>query len=647
MAGRRGGARGLILGLALIAVGAALSQISVAEPLTRSGEQATPSKPSLFFGKARQRAKANPAQEVAASRARAADTSCASPWTYSRGLRRCACARDGYSLQSGDCLLDAATSCGDNEHWSPKRSACVCAEGLKRIGGTCAPDEIVTAVADPVTTLPATPVGLSDEQVQAISRAQRCLTELGYYKGPIDGKRGKDTWTAYWNFKHDNGLSGQKDLLSERVQQKMTELCKGLDRPTAIAAEPPPQAELAPVPVAPVAEEATPTPPARLDIDCLPDDLLATLRRAHGQAVTAERCQDTCLPTPSGLPQSHLDDLQRRASIVWCRSCVPVEGHLSLDDVRRIEKAGNLTLCAIPPLQLPRHSGVGPSINVKSYTRTRELYRALPAAEEDQTAIAVIIGNRTYAKLAPSETSRNDAGAMYSFLTEHLGYRQDDIIDLRDAKKADFERLFGTAAESDGELARLVRANPGAKVLVYYSGHGATDLAQTDTYLLPVDTEPYRDEQGGYKLSTLYANLAKLGAKSVLLLLETEYGRDHSPYLLPPNLPETVNSALPPSPLPGLTVLLAADRGQRRLTDSTYNIGLFTRYLIEGMAGSADLPPIGNGDGKLDSAEIYVYTGAMVRLAARKTFGLLQNPVYSSGPASVLSSAGPQAAGAN
>ena len=58
----------------------------------------------------------------------------------------------------------------------------------------------------------------------------------------------------------------------------------------------------------------------------------------------------------------------------------------------------------------------------------------------------MIIGNRTYAKLAPSETSRNDAGAMYSFLTEHLGYRQDNIIDLRDAKKADFERLFGAVA---------------------------------------------------------------------------------------------------------------------------------------------------------------------------------------------------------
>ncbi len=65
------------------------------------------------------------------------------------------------------------------------------------------------------------------------------------------------------------------------------------------------------------------------------------------------------------------------------------------------------------------------------------------------------------------------------------------------------------------------------------------------------------------------------------------------------------------------------------------------------MAGSADLPPVGNGDGKLDSAEIYVYTGTMVQLAARKTFGLLQNPVYSSEAASVLTSAGTPAAGAN
>jgi uncharacterized caspase-like protein len=263
----------------------------------------------------------------------------------------------------------------------------------------------------------------------------------------------------------------------------------------------------------------------------------------------------------------------------------------------------------------------------------------LPPAEEDPDAVAVIIGNRNYAMLPPSETSQNDAGAMYSFLTEHLGYRPDNIIDVRDAKKADLEKLFGAGPGLEGDLARLVETEPNAKVLVYYSGHGASDVAQTETYLLPVDIEPYREEVGGYRLSTLYANLARLDAKSVLVLLETEYGRDHGAYVLPPNLPETMNTALPRSPMPGLTVLAASDRGQRTLVDITYDIGLFTRYLIEGLAGSADLPPIGNGDGELDSAEIYVFTAAFVDLAARKSFGLLQHPVYSSAATSVLTSA--------
>jgi hypothetical protein len=58
------------------------------------------------------------------------------------------------------------------------------------------------------------------------------------------------------------------------------------------------------------------------------------------------------------------------------------------------------------------------------------------------------------------------------------------------------------------------------------------------------------------------------------------------------------------------------------------------------LAGSADLYPVGNGDGRVDGAEIYAYTAAMVRLAARKTFGLLQEPVYSSAATPVLTGPG-------
>ena len=73
---------------------------------------------------------------------------------------------------------------------------------------------------------------------------------------------------------------------------------------------------------------------------------------------------------------------------------------LALDDVQRIERAGNVELCATPARQVPRYgSGVGDGL--RSYTRVRELYRALPPAAEDPEAVAVIIGNRSYDKLPP------------------------------------------------------------------------------------------------------------------------------------------------------------------------------------------------------------------------------------------------------
>jgi hypothetical protein len=333
-----------------------------------------------------------------------------------------------------------------------------------------------------------------------------------------------------------------------------------------------------------------------------------------------------------------MDAMQAAGSVAWCRTCVPISGQLALNDVRRIERAGNVELCPIPPRQLAKY-GEGVTDGLRSYLRVRELYRALAPMPEDPGQYAVIIGNRSYERLPRSVTAYNDADAVYAFLTERLGFRPDNIIDLRDAKKADFEHVFGAEPGIDGELARRVEAKPDTKIVVYYSGHGGTDETQTETYLLPVDAEPYREAVGGYKLATLYANLAKLKANSVLVLLETEYGPDHGAYVLPPNLPETAKSALPQDQLPGLTVLAATDRGQRSLPDVTYDIGLFTRYVIEGLAGDADLPPIGNGNGTLDTAEIYAFTAAFVDLAARKTYGVLQRPIYSGAATNVLTSA--------
>lgn len=540
-------------------------------------------------------------------------------------------------------------------------------DGLSRPMGSSNP--MIVAVTTPDTEAGASRAPVRPAEMSDTERVQRCYAELGYYEGPITGKTNEAMWTAHWHFKNEHGLKAYGDFLAAPVLKKIETLCTFEEPAPADAAEAAPGldaasdaapeisvAELAPVrdtaPDDGVTPESattpTPTPetvPARAEdardegpsvgIDCVPEDLLATLRAAHGPGVAAKACAPGCLPPPSGLSQAQLDDLYGRYGVVWCRACVQIGGHLALKDVRRIEKAGRFELCSTPPRQMPRPGFASGNV-VKSFSRIRELYRASPTMPEDENAIAVIIGNSTYDNLPAARTARNDAGAMYFFLTEHLGFRQDQVIDLRNAARADLERVFGPEPGSDGELKRLVRARPNAKVFVYYSGHGAVNASQDETYLLPVDAEPYREERRGYPLSTLYANLAGVGADQVVVLLESSFGRDHGNYILPPNIPETQRSALPAQPQAPLTVLVSADRGQRALIDPEYDVGLFTRYLIEGLAGNADLAPVGNGDGRIDSAELYAYTAALVRLGARKTFGLLQSPRLSSPGTAVL-----------
>ena len=51
--------------------------------------------------------------------------------------------------------------------------------------------------------------------------------------------------------------------------------------------------------------------------------------------------------------------------------------------------------------------------------------------------------------------------------------------------------------------------------------------------------------------------------------------------------------------------------------------------MIAGLAGDADASPVGNGDKRIDTVELYVYAADMVRTAARKSFGMEQKPILS------------------
>ena len=61
----------------------------------------------------------------------------------------------------------------------------------------------------------------------------------------------------------------------------------------------------------------------------------------YGLGVEVPTCERACVMPPAGLPQAQLDAMQATGSVAWCRTCVPISGQLALDDVRRIERAGN------------------------------------------------------------------------------------------------------------------------------------------------------------------------------------------------------------------------------------------------------------------------------------------------------------------
>jgi uncharacterized caspase-like protein len=130
-------------------------------------------------------------------------------------------------------------------------------------------------------------------------------------------------------------------------------------------------------------------------------------------------------------------------------------------------------------------------------------------------------------------------------------------------------------------------------------------------------------------MQELYDHLGKIGARTIMLMLEANFAKNLDELIDPPNLPELEVEAMPATPVAGLAVFKASDRDQRTIQDPEYGIGLFTRYLIEGLAGRADEAPIGNGDKRIDTVELYVYTSDMVRTAARKSFGLEQKPMLS------------------
>ncbi len=269
-------------------------------------------------------------------------------------------------------------------------------------------------------------------------------------------------------------------------------------------------------------------------------------------------------------------------------------------------------------------TGLGVAGLLVSALLTMALSQPLWAAGSNADAVAVIVGNRNYDEAPEVKFAHNDVEAVKHLVLDVLGYRAANVIDLRDATLAQMVAHFGAEkgpahGNSVGKLANWLR--PGrSDVFVFYSGHGVPGLGDRRRYLLPVDGDPNLAEITGYPLARLIANLGRLKARSVTLVLDACFSGQTPAGPLLASASGVLLTPRPAPPTAGLRILSASAADQIASWDEDARQGLFTEHLLAGLYGLADGNPYGDGDGAVTITELERYLDDEMSYQARRRY---------------------------
>jgi hypothetical protein len=271
----------------------------------------------------------------------------------------------------------------------------------------------------------------------------------------------------------------------------------------------------------------------------------------------------------------------------------------------------------------------------ESVSSTKDATPAAKKSRANPDAVAVVIGNKNYGDRVPSvDFAYNDAEAMKRFLVNRLGVSEINIIDLRDAELAEMEAVLGNDRTYKGKLWQWVRPLD-SDVFLFYSGHGVPGLKDGREYLLPVDGDPDSPEISGYSAELLYRNLGQLEARSVTVFLDTCFsgGSPNGPLVRSASgirvAPKRVST-------PPFTVMSASREDQIASWDEESQHGLFTKHLLDALAGAADDQRYGNTDNQITLNEIKVYLDREMTYAARRRWGREQQATVFGNPEKVI-----------
>ncbi len=462
-----------------------------------------------------------------------------------------------------------------------------------------------------------------------VRKTQKALTDLGYYAGPINGRKGQKTTQAIIDYQSSKGInptgvltSEQRSLvLQDASNKKLARLLgtPGQGFPSLRDQNKGIQAALKILGVYNGSIDGQIGPQSQRSI--------MAYQRNTGQAPTG-------VLTPEGAAEliesarQRLDVRLAALDTQFKTTGAPQRGAVQQQTVAGQPNTYRLASGAQVSSNIARPNAVSGGVKMTgaiSASRFQPVEKINPKAQvRRKNDIAVIIGNRNYKEgVPPVAFGHRDADAVKAMLVNDLGFGAENIIDLRDAGQGEIRNVFGSEANHKGKIWRFADPDGKSNILVYYSGHGAPDIKSKTPYLVPVDANPNTLEISGYPLTLMYKNLRKIPAKSVTVLLDACFSGDSPNGMLIKSASPLVVTTAPKNLASNFAVLTASTGNQLASWDDLKGHGIFTHYMIEGLKGAADA----NGDKKVTSGELHAYVSQRVRKSARRAHGRDQNPV--------------------
>ena len=214
---------------------------------------------------------------------------------------------------------------------------------------------------------------------------------------------------------------------------------------------------------------------------------------------------------------------------------------------------------------------------------------------------ALIIGINDYTSMPSLRFARQDAQALAQAL-EQAGFNRAQMVIMTD--DADDKTLYPTRGNLRNRINQIAQmVGPNDVLVIFFSGHGAEKSGQG--YLVPVDGNPI-DRGSLIPLSWVRQTINTCTAKHRLLILDA----CHSGAKAGDASASTAGTLLGQLAGAAFATISSCDVDQLSYENQDAGHGVFTNYVIQGLAGGADQTVQGNCDGTVTAMELWAFAAS-------------------------------------